>query len=222
MTETNDNLPAALARHGIELPQPQVDVLERYCELLWQFNEKLNLTRHTTYEKFVVRDLVDSRAFAEFLRPGEAVLDVGTGGGVPGVVLAVIRADLNVTLCESVGKKARAVGEILDALGLNVAVVHGRAEDLLDDHRFGTLVIRAVDRMQKLLTWFGPHWRAFDRMLVLKGPSWVEERGEARHLGLMKGLALRKLTSYPLPGSDGQSVLLQICPADRVDRLTGQ
>ena len=57
--------------------------------------------------------------------------------------------------------------------------------------------------------------------LVLKGPSWVEERGEARHHGLLKGLALRKLTSYPLPGATGQSVLLQICPADRVDRLAG-
>ena len=222
MTATDDNLPAALARHGIQLPEPQVGLLGRYCELLWQFNEKLNLTRHTTYEKFVARDLVDSRAFAEFLRPGEAVLDVGTGGGVPGVVLAVLRKDLDVTLCESVGKKARAAAEILDALGLEVAVVHGRAEDLLADRRFDTLVIRAVARLPKLLTWFGPHWDTFDRMLVLKGPSWVEERGEARHLGLMKDLALRKLTSYRLPGADSQSVLLQICPVDRVDRLTGR
>ena len=219
MTATDDNLTAALARHGIELPKPQIGLLGRYCELLWQFNEKLNLTRHTTYEKFVARDLVDSRAFAEFLRPGETVLDVGTGGGVPGVVLAVLREDLNVTLCESVGKKARAVAEILAALGLGVAVVHGRAEDLLADRRFDTLVIRAVARLPKLLTWFGPHWGTFDRMLVLKGPSWVEERGEARHLGLMKNLALRKLTSYPLPGADSQSVLLQVCPTDRVDRV---
>ena len=51
---------------------------------------------------------------------------------------------------------------------------------------------------------------SFDRLLVLKGPSWVEERGEARHYGLMHDLALRKLVSYPLPGTESESVLLQI------------
>jgi len=52
--------------------------------------------------------------------------------------------------------------------------------------------------------------------VVLKGPSWVEERGEARHFGLLHDLALRKLTSYPLPGTESESVLLQICPKERL------
>ena len=51
---------------------------------------------------------------------------------------------------------------------------------------------------------------AFDRLLILKGPSWVEERGEARHYGLLHDLALRKLITYPLPGTESESVLLQI------------
>jgi 16S rRNA (guanine527-N7)-methyltransferase len=206
-----DDLAAATARHGIELPGPQVDALQQYCGLLWQWNAKINLTRHTDYQKFVARDLVDSLAFARFLRPGEKILDVGTGGGVPGVVLAIVRADLDVSLCESVGKKARAVGDIVDQLKLPVTVHHARAEDLLGQQKYQTLVIRAVARLQKLLKWLKPHWDAFDRMLVLKGPSWVEERGEARHSGLLRDLALRKLTSYPLPGTHSQSVLLQIC-----------
>ena len=202
-----------MARHGIELPQPQVALLEQYCRLRWEWNEKVNLTRHTTFEKFAARDLIDSLAFAEFLAPEEKVLDVGTGNGVPGVVLAIVRDDLDVSLSESVGKRARAVADIVGQLGLDVPVFHGRAEDLLDNQRFNTLAIRAVARLRKLLDWFAPHWDAFDRMLVLKGPSWVEQRGEARHHGLMKGLALRKLTSYPLPGTESQSVLLQIRPS---------
>ena len=207
-----DNLAAAMARHHIELPEPQVALLQQYCGLLWQWNKKINLTRHTDYETFVARDLVDSLAIAEFLQPGERILDVGTGGGVPGVVLAIVRDDLDVSLCESVGKKARAVADIVDKLGLETPVLHSRAEDLVLERTYDTLVIRAIARLRKLLDWFKPHWDAFARMLVLKGPSWVEERGEARHHGLLRDLELRKLTSYPLPGTDSQSVLLEIRP----------
>jgi 16S rRNA (guanine527-N7)-methyltransferase len=212
----DETLAAALARHAVELPPSRIARLDQYCALLWEWNGRLNLTRHTDYEKFVTRDLADSRAFSEHLRSGEKVLDVGTGGGVPGVVLAILRDDLNVSLCESVGKKARAVADIVERLGLPAPVHHARAEDLLCDHCYTTLVVRAVARLRKLLEWFEPHWGAMERMLVLKGPAWVEERAEARHHGLMHGLALRKLAAYPLPGTDSESVLLQICPEDRV------
>ena len=215
----DDTLTAALGRHQIGLPAPQVALLEQYCQLLWAWNDKLNLTRHTDYEKFVARDVVDSLAIAGFLDPGERILDVGTGGGVPGVVLAVVRSDLKVSLAESVAKKALAVSDIVARLGLPVPVLHARAEDVVGDHRFTTLVIRAVARLEKLLEWFRPRWNAFGRLLVLKGPSWVEERGEARHRGLLKSLALRKLASYPLPGTESESVLLQICPLERVSQF---
>jgi 16S rRNA (guanine527-N7)-methyltransferase len=205
-----ENLAGVMAEHQIHLPAAQIARLEQYCALLWEWNAKLNLTRHTDYQKFVTRDLVDSLAFAQFLAPGETVLDVGTGGGVPGVVLAIVRPDLKIALCESVGKKARAVTDIVARLALDLPAHHARAEDLLAGSRYDTLVLRAVARLRKLLEWFHPHWRAFGRMLVLKGPAWADERGEARHYGLMHGLELRKLASYPLPGRESESVLLEI------------
>jgi len=221
-----DALSAEMAEHGIELPEAQVDLLRRYCTILWDWNTKLNLTRHTDYRKFVARDLVDSLAFSDYLAGGEKVLDVGTGGGVPGVVLAILRPDVSVTLSESVGKRARAVADIVDRLGLEIPVHQGRAESLLEGWQYNTLVARAVARLEKLLGWFRPHWECFDRLLILKGPAWVKERGEARHRGLLRDLALRKLTSYPMPQGDSESVLLQICPKQRMldekrCRLTG-
>lgn len=215
MNTPDDNLASALLRHEIELPAPQIDLLARYCDLLWEWNEKLNLTRHTDYEKFVVRDVVDSLALAGFINQGERVLDVGSGGGVPGVILAVTRDDLQVSLCESVGKKARALADIVERLGLPITVNHARAEDILVKQHFDTLTIRAVARLRKLLEWFKPRWNSFGRLLVIKGPSWVEERGEARHYGLMNGLALRKLAEYPIAGTDSMSVLLQISRKER-------
>ena len=181
---------------------------------------KINLTRHTDYEKFVSRDLADCRAFSQFLEPGEAVLDVGTGGGVPGVVLAILRDDLKIALCESVGKKARVVADILQRLGLAQHAVPRPGR-----RRAGRTALQHADRSGgrpagETLEWFQPRWRQFDRLLVLKGPGWVEERGEARHLGLMHDLTLRKLPSYPLPGTESESVLLQIAAKGRI-RIVG-
>jgi 16S rRNA (guanine527-N7)-methyltransferase len=215
---TEDTLTAALARHGVPLPADQVAQLDKYAQLLWQWNEKLNLTRHTDYEKFVSRDLADSLQLAAHLRQEEEVLDVGTGGGVPGVVLAIVRPDLKVTLCDSVGKKARAVENIVKDLGLEIPVLPFRAEEILEDSRYDALVIRAVGPLWKLLAAFKPHWHSFRRLLVIKGPKWPEEVTEARRRGLMHNLQIKTAAEYPLPGADGNSVILKIWPKNVPER----
>jgi 16S rRNA (guanine527-N7)-methyltransferase len=213
----NDSLLGALARHGIELPAEQVAALERYARRLWNWNEKLNLTRHTTWEKFVARDLIDSLELAKLLTEGERVLDVGTGGGVPGALIAIVRSDVKVTLCDSVAKKAKAAEAIVREAKVPAKVVHTRAESLLESQQFDTLLIRAVAPLAKLLKWFKPHWAHVGRMLVIKGPSWVEERGEARHFGLFHGLELRKKAAYPLAGTDSESVILEITADEKAE-----
>ncbi|HEV3416026.1 MAG TPA: 16S rRNA (guanine(527)-N(7))-methyltransferase RsmG [Pirellulales bacterium] len=209
-----DTLTAALARHGIELPEDQIAQLDRFCLRLWDWNERLNLTRHTDYEKFVRRDVIDAIQLESFLESGDRVLDVGSGGGLPGVLLAVIRPDLAVTLCDSVAKKARALEAIVKEAGLKITVRHAPGQNLLVDGKFETLVVRAVAPMAKLLTWFNPHWDSFGRLLLIKGPSWVEERAAARERRLLQGLRLSKLAAYPLAGTDSESVILEIRPRE--------
>ena len=201
-----------MQQQAIELPADQVRQLDAYCQLLWEWNERINLTRHNTYEKFVARDVRDSIELARLLEPDEEILDVGTGGGVPGIPLAILRPDVQVSLCESVAKKAKAVDDIVQRLGLSVPVYHDRAENVLEDLRFSSVVVRAVAPIPKLLKWFAPHWQSIGRLLLTKGPQWVSERGTARHLGLMANLSLRRVCSYPLPDSDAESVILQIEP----------
>jgi 16S rRNA (guanine527-N7)-methyltransferase len=209
-----DTLRDALARHAIDLPDDQIELLDRYCRALWSWNEKLNLTRHTSYEKFVARDVVDCLALERLLDSGERVLDVGTGGGVPGVVLAILRPDLEVSLCDSVAKKAKAARAIVEEIGLDVPVHHAPAQEVLERETFHTLVVRAVAPLSKLLRWFAPHWDAFDRLLVIKGPAWLDERKEAHDAGLLRHLQLRKLASYPLPGTESESVILSVRPKE--------
>ena len=217
-TGSQDTLTQALVRHGIELAPQQVELLEKYCRLLWDWNQKINLTRHTDYEKFVGRDVVDSLQLAAHLREGEEVLDVGTGGGVPGIILAIVRPDLKMTLTDSVQKKARAVADMVEQLGLEIPVYSFRAEEALEDARFDALVIRAVGPLWKLLAGFKGHWDSFRRMLVIKGPKWTEELNEARRRGLMHHVQLKTAAEYPLLGADGKSVLLKIWPKNVPER----
>jgi 16S rRNA (guanine527-N7)-methyltransferase len=160
----------------------------------------------------VARDVVDSLALEPFLDSGAKVLDVGTGGGVPGVVLAIVRPDLQVALCDSVAKKAKAVESIVKQAGLDVRVHHAPAQEVVDREEFDVLVARAVAPLSKLLRWFEPHWGQFERLLVIKGPAWIEERSDAREAGLLRKVDLRKLASYPLAGTHSESVVLSLRP----------
>jgi len=214
----DDTLADALRRHCLDLPADQVEHLDKYCRLLWDWNNKLNLTRHTDYEKFVGRDVVDTLQLAAHLREGEEVLDVGTGGGVPGVVLAIVRPDLKMTLCDSVAKKVRAVESIVKDLGLEAPVMPFRAEELLEDTRFDALVIRAVGPLWKLLAAFKPHWHSFRRLLIIKGPKWTEELTEARRRGLLHNLQLKTVAEYAMPAAEGKSVILKIWPKNVRER----
>ncbi|MGL6196395.1 MAG: 16S rRNA (guanine(527)-N(7))-methyltransferase RsmG, partial [Thermoguttaceae bacterium] len=217
--ESPGKLKAVLDKHGISLSVSKVNKLAKYCDLLWIWNEKMNLTRHTDFERFVSRDLIDSINIAESLAKGERILDVGTGGGVPGIILAIIRPDLTVELCDSTGKKANAVTEIVKSLKMRLPVWHEKAEDLLKRRRYTTLVVRAVAKMKKLLETFAPHWHSFKRILMLKGPNWVAERGESRHFGLLNNLALRVLKAYKVSEETGESVLLQVCQKNKLATL---
>lgn len=201
-----------LAEYGIDLPPDRIELLDRYRAALWSWNEQLNLTRHTTLEKFVGRDVVDSVQLAQLLRSGERVLDVGSGGGVPGLVIAICRPDLRVSVCESTQKKARAAQAIVQELNLPVPVHACRAEEVLELQTFDTLTVRGVAALAKILHWLKPYWEAFDRLLLVKGQRWVEERGEARHLGLLKTFELRKAATYQTRDTGAESVILSIEP----------
>ncbi len=135
---------------------------------------------------------------------------MGSGGGVPGVLLKMVRPDLDITLCESIQKKAKVLDSIVHDLRLPVPVYHSRAESLLEDFRYDSVVARAVGPLWKICKWFEPHWNSIRRLLLIKGPKWPEERAAARERGLLTALDLRRVANYPLAGTHVESVILQL------------
>ncbi|GAA4436833.1 16S rRNA (guanine(527)-N(7))-methyltransferase RsmG [Bremerella cremea] len=211
----SSTLQEALTKYGAPVPPEIRDQLQRYIDILWEINQSLNLTRHTDYDKFVSRDLIDSLALAGQLKPNEEILDMGSGGGVPGIVIAILRPDVRVTLCDSVGKKAHAMQAIVEKLELEVPVYHNRAEEILEDLSFDAVVCRAVAPVRKLLLWLDSHWLAAGRLLTIKGGRWVEEVKEARHHNMTKNVEIRNVHEYETPGNDHPSVILKVWPKGR-------
>lgn len=195
---------------GIAIDDHQLQLLGNYCQLLWAWNEQINLTRHTTAELFVARDLLDAARLAATLEEGEKVLDFGSGCGVPGIPLMILRPDTMVHLCDSVQKKAKVLTAITKELGLATRVWDTGVVQVVSRQKYNTLTARAVAPIAKMCTWLGPYWGRFGRVLTVKGKSWTDERAEARHLGKLKHVQLRKLDEYPTPGRDGLSVVLQL------------
>ena len=195
---------------GLAVSPQQADMLVQYLLRVRDWNQKLNLTRHTQWDVFVHRDLLDSMRLAEHIPQGSRILDVGSGGGVPGVLLAILRPDLTVTVCDSVAKKAAALADIVQGLGLPVSVQAKRVQDILLNREFDCLTVRAVAALDKLLPWFDPVWENGGEVLLIKGPAWKTELEDARKLGRTRGRRIDRIAAWRCPDRDGDSVLLRI------------
>ena len=165
---------------GRTLAPEQSAALEQYLDLLTAGNEQMNLTRITDREQARVQHVADALTLLPFLPAGaHRLADVGSGGGVPGVPLAIARPDVRVTLIESIGKKAAFLEESAAALGLaNVHVFNGRAEAWRGG-RFEVVACRAVAALGKLVEWCRPLVAPGGVLLAMKGPRIAEELAEA-------------------------------------------
>ena len=203
-------LESCLEKFQIEVAPELVPQLDLYCQSLWAFNKKLNLTRHDTYEKFVSRDLVDTVELSKLIPENRSVLDIGSGGGVPGIPLAILRPDLAVTLCDSTGKKTLALDQIAECLKLEIEIYNSRAEVLLEDFRFDFSTARAVGPLKKIATWLADVWLNAGVLLAIKGPKWKEEKAAADEAHLLQKVDVSVAATYPTPGTEWESVILAL------------
>jgi 16S rRNA (guanine527-N7)-methyltransferase len=149
--------------NGLAVSEEQFALLERYVGLLLDWNGKINLISRRDQENVWFAHMVHSASpwFFVDIAPGLRVLDLGTGGGLPGIPLAILRPDLKLTLLDSIRKKVEAVGQMASELGLaNVDTVVGRAEEIGREarhrHLYDVVVARAVARLSDLTKWSRP------------------------------------------------------------------
>jgi 16S rRNA (guanine527-N7)-methyltransferase len=196
---------------ALDLAEPPglAAALAAYLELLARWNDTYNLTAVRGPEEMVTRHLMDSLVALPFLGEGR-VLDVGTGAGLPGLVLAMASPGQSFVLLDSSGKKTRFVEHAIARLGLkNVEVARARAEAHEDPEGFDAVISRAFSSVGDFIRVAGHLARPAGRLLAMKG-ALPETELEA----LPSGWGLQAVHKLTVPGLLGRRHLLEFCRKD--------
>ncbi len=197
-------LAEAIGAEGLTVPPERQELLLRYLELLRRWNRAYNLTAITGPEEMVRRHLLESLRLLPLVE-GERVLDVGSGAGVPGMVLAIADPRRAYTLLDARGKRTRFLTQVKLELGLdNVTVVRRRLERYRPGTPFDTLMARAFAPLPQLLPLCRPLLAREGLLLAMVGPAAeVPERDFRleRELPDPAGSGRRLLLLRPLPES---------------------
>jgi len=182
---------------------------EKLTDIILEWNEKINVTAIKERAEFMKKNVEDSAAILklpEFSR-AQKVLDLGTGGGFPGLPLAICCPEKSFVLVDSVGKKLKVVADAADKLGLkNVRVIHSRAEDLAADpefrESFDIVVSRAVANMSTLSEYCLPFVKVGGYFAAYKTASAAEEiEAASRALNILGG-SFARIIDNSIPGDD--------------------
>ncbi len=164
---------------------PRLDIAQRYAELLAGTGVERGLLGPREVDRLWDRHLLNSAAVGELLDPGERVVDIGSGAGLPGLPLAIARPDLEIVLLEPLLRRSDFLREAVAELGLPVEVVRGRAEEPWVREQIGekdAAVSRAVAALDKLTKWSMPLLRTGGRMVAIKGEQAPEEIRQHRRV----------------------------------------
>lgn len=193
------------------------DKILKYKELVLEWNKKFNLTAITDDEEFDIKHIYDCLLLLklEEVQKAKTIADVGTGGGFPGMLLAISLPDTQFTLIDSVNKKIRFLDIVVEELGLsNVKTIHGRSEELARDNKyrdsFDLCVSRAVASLDTLLEYSLPLVKKSGYFISMKGSKAGEELKEAENaIRLLSGKFSRKI-DYSLTEDDHERSLIII------------
>ncbi len=196
-------LTTLLAQTDIALTEKQQQQLVKYVELLNKWNKAYNLTSVRLPEEMMIKHIMDSLVVAPHL-PGHHYIDVGTGPGLPGIVLAIALPDTQFVLLDSLGKRVRFLMQVKHELGLNnVTPVQSRVEEYQPSVKLDGVLSRAFASLQDMVDWCSHLIDYSGKFIALKGVFPSEELES-----LPEGVKFEDKISLVVPELDAQRHLI--------------
>ena len=206
----HDQLAQGAQELSITLPEPQIKRLLDYLSLLSKWNAVYNLTAVRDPAQMLTQHLLDCLAVVPAFMGASRVLDVGSGGGLPGVVLAIwaqhAQPQMSVHMIDTVHKKTAFLTQVKSECGLtNVQVHTGRVEQLQDEKKFDVITSRAFAELKDFVEWSGHLLSEGGKMITLKGQPQDNELS-----GLPNGWHITRLERIHVPRLDAERHLVHI------------
>jgi 16S rRNA (guanine527-N7)-methyltransferase len=199
--------------------------LREYFELLSRWNKKINLVSNADdFDAFVFEHVEDALRMHRHLEGAKSLLDLGTGAGIPGILIKLDMPELRVVLLDSIRKKISFCEEAIRRLGLkDIDAVTGRAEDeavIQALGRFDAIVSRATWKLSDYLHMARPYMHdSGSKVIAMKGMGWREELSGARDFMAESGLRLLSTDEYDL--ADGRRHAMLVLAARQNKTLSG-
>lgn len=204
-----DILAEGAKEYNINLSDIQIDQMEKYMNLVKEWNKKINLTAITDDREFVYKHLIDSISIVKsgVISGNKSLIDVGTGAGFPGIPVKIIFPDIDVVLLDSLNKRIKFLELVINELGLRgIRAIHSRAEDGARQRelreKFDIATARAVANMTVLSEYCIPYVKKGGYFVALKGPAANDEINEARNAIGTLGGKLTDIIDIEIKGSE--------------------
>lgn len=208
--------------NGIELEQNQAELIDQYADLLKKYNDRVNLISRKDIDNVLINHILPCYLFSDKLKGYESVLDIGTGGGLPGIVFAINHHKSQILLIDSTKKKIQAVTEIVQTLGLtNVETYWTRVEDkkFIErfEKRFDLIISRSTADLKTIVFYAIPLLKKLNtsKLAVMKGGDLREEINQAKEVYPNLHLTISPLNYQP--GNENNSNQKYIVTVENFD-----
>ena len=200
---------------GVVLDDDKIKKLNLYGNLLIEWNEKINLTAITEPQEVLIKHFYDCILFCKNVNvPQNArLIDVGTGAGFPGLVLKIVRPDLNVTLLDSLNKRIIFLNDVIERCELsNIEAIHSRAEEGGKNQKyrekFDIATARAVAALPTLLEYCTPFVKPRGIFVAMKGPSAADEVALCGRAMQILNVEKPQIICETLPNNDSRTFVI--------------